>query len=103
MEGGEGDNVKKKGLCVAHLNVASILGNHKFDMVKQQIEKSHLNVFCASETWLTEGVPDKLVEIKGYELARLDRKWKQNATDKKAKKGGGAYLLCQGGHKYERE
>ena len=84
--------MSKGGLNIAYLNVASILGAHKFDMMKTQVEASNLDIFCASETWLTKGVPDGLVAIKGFNIARLDRKWKSSISDAEPKKGGG--LIC---------
>ena len=41
--------------------------------------------------WLTSGVPDDMIAIKGFDLARLDRRWSEN-TVKEPKKGGG--LIC---------
>ena len=84
--------LRARGLKIAHLNVASILGAHKFNMLKLQVEGRQLDIFCASETWLTMGIPEALIEIKGYNIARLDRKWKNTNGDSMAKRGGG--LVC---------
>ena len=70
------------GLKIVHLNVASILGAHKFEMLKQQISWSGYDVFCASETWLTPNLPDKLIEVPGFVLARVDRSWIEGAEKK---------------------
>ena len=89
----EADNIlDATGLNIAHLNVASILGAHKFEMLRLQVEDSHMDVFCASETWLNTGTPDKLVSIKGYNLARKDRSWNEMGSAVGSKKGGG--LIC---------
>ena len=80
------------GLKIVHLNVASILGAHKFEMLKQQISGSGYNVFCASETWLTPYLPDRLIEVPGFVLARVDRSWIEGADKNKPKKDGG--LIC---------
>ena len=92
MEGDDPKILGSRGLKVAHLNVASILGSHKFEMMRKQIEGSHLNVFCASETWLTSGKPTDLISVHGYNVARLDRGWKTNNLDVNVKRGGG--LIC---------
>ena len=84
--------VSPGGLNIVHLNVASMLGAHKFEMLRKQIEGSSVDVFCASETWLTEGVPDGLVSIKGFRLTRFDRSWSDNINQSMPKKGGG--LIC---------
>ena len=80
------------GLNIAHLNVASILGAKKFEMLRLQIEGSLFHVFCASETWLTREIPNDLISIKGYNVARLDRGWSENRAGNSPKKGGG--LAC---------
>ena len=69
--------LQARGLKIAHLNVASMLGAHKFEMMRIQVENSKLDVFCASETWLNTNVPDELVKIKGFNLTRLDRGWRE--------------------------
>ena len=81
-----------KGLCIVHMNVASILGAHKFEMMRQQVENSYVDVFCASETWLTCCQPDSLIALKGFNVTRLDRSWKGNNAGANPKKGGG--LIC---------
>ena len=63
------DDPKKlgsRGLQLAHLNVASILGTRKLDMMKIQLEESDFDIFCASETWLNEEIPDSLVSKRGF-------------------------------------
>ena len=88
-----GDDVLGRGgINIAHLNVASILGAHKFEMLKQQLEASQAHVFGISETWLNSGVPEGLLTVKGYNIARLDRGWSDGLTANKTKRGGG--LLC---------
>ena len=77
------------GINIAHLNVASILGAHKFEMLRKQVENSVLDVFCASETWLRVGTHSGLVNINGYNHARLDRNWRDDPRSEEAKRGGG--------------
>ena len=60
--------------------------------MRQQVENSHLDVFCASETWLTSSIPNTLLELKGFNLARLDRSWNETPANNQPKKGGG--LIC---------
>ena len=80
------------GLNIAHLNVGSILGAHKFEMLRKQVESSELSVFCASETWLNKDIPDGLVAIDGYTHARVDRSWSEDHGNDRFKRGGG--LIC---------
>ena len=91
MEGDEG-GLGPGGMNIAHLNVASILGARKFEMLRKQIEMSQFHVFCASETWLTKGTPDDMVSLKGFEVARVDRGWREGESPGEPKKGGG--LIC---------
>ena len=87
------DNVVKAGgINIVHLNVASMLIPRKFEMLRQQVQRSHVDIFCASETWLTECKPDGLIELKGYNVARLDRAWADCNNPVVPKKGGG--LIC---------
>ena len=80
------------GMKLAHLNVGSILGASKFEMLRKQVEESKLSVFCASETWLNKDIPDRLVSINGYNHARVDRMWSDNPGNVGIKRGGG--LIC---------
>ena len=79
------------GFKVAHLNVRSLTGGHKFDMLKHQITTSNIDLFTLSETWLTPGIPDSLIELTTHSVARLDRSWSEN-SNRYPKKGGG--LAC---------
>ena len=51
MEDEEKFTVAGKGLNIAHLNVRSIMGGHKFEMVRNQIESSKIDIFTISESW----------------------------------------------------
>ena len=84
------DNLKfnEKGIHLVHLNIRSLFGRNKFDMFKQQLMNSNIDVMCLSETWLKEGLTSNILEIPGYRLARFDRNWFE---DNNIKKGGG---LC---------
>ena len=66
MDEGKGKMKNKwgKGLHLAHLNVRSLLGKNKADLVKKQIGDSDIDVFTLSETWLTQAIPNTLVDIK---------------------------------------
>ena len=80
------------GMNFVHLNVASILGAHKMEMLRKQVEISGVHVFGASESWLHDGIPDGLVEIRGYKCLRHDRQWSESVASSIPKKGGG--LIC---------
>ena len=93
MAVGQRDEVLRDGgISMVHLNVASILGAHKFEMLRLEVENSPVEVFSASETWLTADVPDGLVKIEGYNMVRADRLWSEDTTSRVPKKGGG--LIC---------
>ena len=87
VRGGSG-----KVLDIIHLNVRSLLGGHRADLLKRQIGDSGAGVFTFSETWLTEAIPKAQVEIPNYSVARLDRSW-GDVQGKEPKRGGGAALL----------
>ena len=81
-----------KGLNIAHLNVRSIMGGHKFEMVRNQIEKSNIDVFTISESWLSKAVPDRVIECMNYNVVRLDRGWSETGNDNALPKRGGGLL-----------
>ena len=80
------------GLNLVHLNVCSLLAGNRFELLKTQIVDSEFDVFSVSETWLTEALPNGLIEIKGYNVARLDRGWRDGRNGNETKRGGG--LAC---------
>ena len=82
-----------KGLHLAHCNVRSMLGRNKFDMIKHQIEASGVDIFTLSETWLSSAIPDKTLELPGYNLCRLDRTWKSDVVQNGPKKGEASYAM----------
>ena len=77
-----------KGLHIAHLNVRSMFGGHRFDMLKHQIRESGIGIFTLSETWLNESVPNNLIDIEGYDCVRADRTWREQGNTGQHKRGG---------------
>ena len=84
--------LNSKGLNIAHLNVASMLSSNKSCLIREHITGSTLDIFCASETWLNDGIPNKLIEIPRYNTVRQDRGWGGIQGQPGNKKGGG--LIC---------
>ena len=78
----------EKGIHLMHLNIRSLFCKNKFDMFKQQMSYSNIDVICISETWLREGLTSNILDIPGFRLLRMDRNWSENNM---IKKGGG---LC---------
>ena len=93
------DNKLGKGLHVAHLNVRSMFGGNKFDVLKNQISNSNMDVFTISESWLMAAIPDNLVEMPHYTVARVDRSW-LTAHKETPKKGGGLACFIKNGLKF---
>ena len=71
-------------------------------MLKHQIRVSGITVFTISESWLNDSMPDKLLEIEGYETVRQDRTWRDVGTNgtQNPKKGGGLVCYINKGIKY---
>lgn len=65
------DLESKKGLQFIHLNTRSLMP--KLPAIKNDLINSHVGVLGISETWLSGHVPDKLVNIPGYQIIRNDR------------------------------
>lgn len=54
-----------------HLNVRSLTGH--FDAIVSLIRENTFNLFCISESWLTDGVSNQEIAIDGYNIERCDR------------------------------
>ena len=81
-----------KGLHFMHLNIRSLFNKNKFDMFKQQMSQSNIDVLCLSETWLKRALPSNIINISGYTVTRLDRSWEENGH---IKKGGGICMYIK--------
>ena len=94
-------NVLGKGLNLVHLNVRSLMGGHRFDMIRHQIESSRVDIFTISESWLTTAIPDRVIECMNYNVVRLDRKWNDEGRDNLfPKRGGGVACYIKSDIKY---
>ena len=90
-----------KGLGMIHLNVRSLMGGHKFKMVRNQIESSKANIFSISETWLTKAVPERVIECMNYNVVRVDREWSDIGEKAQfPKRGGGVACYIKSDIKY---
>ena len=92
MEGEDDISAVGKGLNIAHLNVRSIMGGHKLEMVRNQIENSGIDVFTISESWLSGATPDRVVECMGQSTVRLDRSWNDTGDSNALPKRGGGLI-----------
>ena len=87
-----------KGLAIAHLNIRSI--SDKIDVLKINLQNDiDIDIFGISETWLTKGLSDNLVNITNYDILRCDRSWSEdnnNIDDNiNIKKGGGVCMYIK--------
>ena len=89
-----------KGLHLAHLNIRSLMGGHKFDTVRQQIKDSGYDVFTLSETWMTRSIPDNAIGVMGYDLLRWDREWSSLLNPDNPKRGGGLAIYIKKSMQY---
>ena len=80
------------GISFAHLNIGSLLAGGKLEIFKSQLVTTNLDIFCLSESWLSEAIPTGQIALQGYTVYRLDRTWNDNGDPGYAKRGGG--LLC---------
>lgn len=69
--------LKTNNLNICHVNIQSLCARQmsKFDEFKMCFYDSKIDVICLTETWLTNDVPDSLIEIDGYNIVRNDRKY----------------------------
>ena len=85
------------------MNVRSLGDIKKTDSIRLQIAKSNSHLVGISESWLSEAIPSSFLEVKGYNLSRLDRAW--GDTGAPAKRGGGVAIYWRNSlqvseHKY---
>lgn len=71
-----------KGRKICFLNVRSLLSN--INELCHCLEGSNIFACCICESWLNKKLHNKLVQIKGYEIHRLDRRT--------GKRGGGLII-----------
>ena len=75
-----------KGISFVHLNARSLLNN--IDLVRLFLMNNKVSVCTISETWLTNNIPNKLIEIDGFNIIRNDRTTISDINSK-VKRGGG--------------
>ena len=79
-----------KGITTLHWNCRSLFPKMvEISVIQAQ---SQAEIFILSETWLTDAVPNSLIEIPGYCLMRLDR---CRTTGKQ--RGGGLVMYVKKG------
>ena len=88
-----------KGMHLAHLNVRSMFGGKKFDMLKKQIEMSVFDIFTISESWLSKSIPSNMINVPGYSITRYDRTW-TDSPNGVTRKGGGLVTYVGEGIKF---
>ena len=76
----------QKGFKMVYLNIRSLV--NKYNQINIELEKSMIDIFSISETWLTTGVDSNILQIKSYNLIRHDRSHIDTDTGI-AKRGGG--------------
>ena len=65
-------DVRASDLLVGHLNVQSL--KPKLPDIRHDLHHTYnFDIFCLCETWLTPSVPDRLLNITGYNIFRSDR------------------------------
>ena len=79
---------RHKGILLTHLNIRSLWS--KIDLTRSTFTSKNIDIATFSETWLTNEIPDELINFKGYTLFRKDRTW-SDGNGTVPKKGGG---LC---------
>ena len=60
-----------KGIKIAHINVRSLYP--KIDEIRLIVKDNNLDIFAVSETWLSDAIPNGLIDINGYTIFRRDR------------------------------
>ena len=62
---------QNKRVKIGHLNIRSLL--KKIDEIKILIHENSFDILAISETWLSDKIPNELVNIPGFNVYRKDR------------------------------
>ena len=62
-------------LKIAHLNIQSLKNRNHFLQLKDLIFHNNFDILTISETWLNSTVTNASIQLEGYNLVRLDRKY----------------------------
>ncbi len=62
---------KQKGITFVSQNIRSLTQSH--DEVKLILEETSVDLYLMQETFLTNNIPDEIIEILGYFLYRMDQ------------------------------
>ena len=62
---------QNKGVKIGHLNIRSLL--KKIDEIRILIHQNSFDILAISETWLSDKIPNELVNIPGFNVYRNDR------------------------------
>ena len=88
---------KLKGFKLLHMNVRSL--PKKIDQIRLMLHDSNLDVITLSETWLTDSVNSKTVNLDNYVMYRQDRNFKLVSK----KRGGGLLTYIRKDHAADSE
>ena len=78
--------MKGKGFHLLHLNVRSLWP--KIDLIRNMLNNNvNIAAFTLSESWLSDEMPNEMLEIDNFVLYGKDRDWRDNSGT--IKKGGG--------------
>ena len=78
-------------LSIGHSNVRSIVP--KMDEINRLLQHHDLDVFCATETWLTDPAQDRILIFPGYRIERRDRPSPPSGGRRSAGRGGGVAVI----------
>ena len=69
--------LKQNRIKLFHLNIQSIKNRNHLIQIRQLVSDNKVDVLAISETWLNSSILNAEVEIQGYRIHRLDRKYKR--------------------------
>ena len=83
---------KHKGLLITHLNIHSLW--NKIYIARTTFTMKDVDTITLFETWLTNQIPDDLIDFEGYTVYRKDRSWSEGGRVL-PKKGGGVCIYIK--------
>lgn len=62
-----------RGIKIGHINIRDLLSKSKKDDITSLSQSLNFDVFCVSESWLTDEISDDEIQIPNYHVLRADR------------------------------
>ena len=89
------ERLRNPALSIGHSNVRSIIP--KMDEINQLLRQHDFDIFCVTETWLSDTTQDRILVFPGYQMERKDRPSPPSRGKRSTGRGGGVAVIYRDG------